>query len=248
MKTSSQIVLLVAAMMISASIIYSANSVSQLLKRENDEISFLRLAIAELDKKLDEIPEPQRTRRMVAEDQQRSNDARRLRVSTEGAPQIGPDDAAVSLVAFSDFECPYCRRVLPTIRQIHDEYGDRVRVLFKHYPLTIHPNAMGAHIAAEAAHRQGQFWEMHDLIFSNPNDLSNDAFEKYANILGLDIDVFRRDVISDEVRVRVQKDVAEARRLGVRGTPGFFVNGIFISGARSFSSFKQIIDQELSVL
>jgi len=104
---------------------------------------------------------------------------------------------------------------------------------------------MSAHVAAEAAHKQGNFWEMHDLIFANPQDRSSQTYERYAVDIGLDIDKFMQDLESPEIRERVQRDIAEARRLGLRGTPSFFVNGQFVSGARPFESFRRLIDQEL---
>ena len=133
------------------------------------------------------------------------------------------------------------------MNQIQDEYGDSVKVVFKHLPLTrIHPNAMGAHVAAEAAHKQGKFWEMHDLIFANQRELDAEKFFEHAATLGLDVDRFKTDYASAAVKSRVDSDSKEAAGFGVTGTPGFFINGRFLSGAKPFEDFKKMIDEELA--
>jgi protein-disulfide isomerase len=118
--------------------------------------------------------------------------------------------------------------------------------VWKHLPLAMHKKAPAAHAASEAAHQQGKFWEMHDLIFANQRDLTPEAYQRYAEQLGLDADKFRNDLVSDAVKKRVDGDAAEAARLGVTGTPGFFINGRFLSGAKPFEEFKKMIDEELA--
>jgi predicted DsbA family dithiol-disulfide isomerase len=113
-------------------------------------------------------------------------------------------------------------------------------------PLTMHTKARGAHEAAEAAHIQGKFWEMQDKIFENPRNLSSEQYLKYAEEIGLDIDRFEKDLKSDAVKKRLDADMSEAAKLGVTGTPAFFVNGRFLSGAQPFASFKRLIDEELA--
>ena len=167
------------------------------------------------------------------------------KVNTVGSPSIGPDDASVTLIEFSDFQCPFCARVTPTLEQIQETYGDDVRIVFKHLPLRIHPQAPMAHAASEAAKAQGKFWEMHDLIFANPRQLTEEKFVEYAGQIDLDVEQFKVDMASPEVKKRVDADVAEASQLGVTGTPGFFINGKFVSGAKPFADFKQRIDAEL---
>ena len=120
-----------------------------------------------------------------------------------------------------------------------------MRIVFKHMPLSIHPKAPAAHAAAEAAHRQGKFWEMHDKIFENQREMSPEKYVGYATEIGLDVEQFKRDVASAEVKKRVDADASDAAALGVTGTPGFFINGKFLSGARPFDAFKQVIDEEL---
>ena len=103
-----------------------------------------------------------------------------------------------------------------------------------------------AHAASEAANRQGKFWEMHDLIFKNQRDLSEERYIEYAGQIGLDTDRFKKDMASASVKARVDADAAEAERLGVTGTPGFFINGYFLSGAKPFSEFQKVIDAQLA--
>lgn len=171
---------------------------------------------------------------------------RDYKVEIGDAPSRGDEDAAITIVEFSDFQCPFCNRVEPTLAQIEKEYGDRVRVVFKHLPLSMHPQAPDAHAAAEAAHRQGKFWEMHDLIFQNQRDLRVETFEGYAAKLGLDMDRYRRDVQSEEVAKRIDEDMKQASALGVSGTPAFFINGRFLSGAQPYTNFKRYIDSALA--
>ena len=110
----------------------------------------------------------------------------------------------------------------------------------------MHSKAPSAHAATEAAHRQGKFWEMHDRIFGNQREMSPQKYFEYASEMGLDVEKFKRDVVSEAVKKRVDADAQEAARLGVTGTPGFFVNGRFLSGAKPFAEFKRLIDEELA--
>jgi len=162
------------------------------------------------------------------------------------APIRGSDSAKVTVVEWADFQCPFCVRVNPTLDKIAKEYGDKVRFSFKHLPLSMHSKARAAHQASEAAHRQGKFWEMHDRIFANPKDLSEETYLRYANEIGLDIEKYKSDFSSSSVRKKVDADLAEARELGVSGTPSFFINGRFLSGAQPYGSFARVIDEELA--
>ena len=121
-----------------------------------------------------------------------------------------------------------------------------MQIVFKHLPLRMHSKAPAAHAAAEAAHRQGKFWEMHDRIFANQRQLSPEKYLEYAQEIGLDLDKFKRDSTSPEVKKRVDDDARQAASLGVTGTPGFFVNGRFLSGAKPFAAFKTVLDEELA--
>ena len=170
---------------------------------------------------------------------------KRYDVEIAGSPTVGPEDAKVTIVEFSDFQCPFCARVNPTLTQIQDEYGDQVRIVFKHLPLAFHDKAPAAHAASEAAHRQGKFWEMHDKIFANQREISEENYVIWAGEIGLDVEQFKKDSASAQVKGKVSSDLTEASKLGVSGTPGFFINGRFTAGAKPFSSFKVMIDEEL---
>jgi protein-disulfide isomerase len=162
------------------------------------------------------------------------------------APIRGSESAKVTIVEWADFQCPFCVRVAPTLEQINKEYGDKVRFAFKHLPLSMHNKAQAAHQASEAAHRQGKFWEMHDRIFASPKDLSEETYLKYASEIGLDVDRYKSDFDSSPVRKAIEEDLEQARKLGVTGTPSFFINGRFVSGAQPYGSFARIIDEELA--
>ena len=162
------------------------------------------------------------------------------------APVKGPANATVTIVEFSDFQCPFCSRVNPTLVRIHETYPDDVRVAFKHMPLSIHPKAPAAHAAAEAAYRQGKFWEMHDKIFEKQREMSPEKYLEYAAELELDVEQFKKDIASAEVKSRIDADSRDAQKVGATGTPAFFVNGRFLSGAKPFEAFKEIIDEELA--
>lgn len=120
-----------------------------------------------------------------------------------------------------------------------------MKIVFKHLPLAMHKQAPAAHAAAEAAHRQGRFWDMHDLIFANQRQLTAEKFYEHAATLNLDVEQFKKDYLSAEVKKAVDADAKEAGSLGVTGTPGFFINGRFLSGAKPFDAFKEVIDEEL---
>jgi protein-disulfide isomerase len=235
--------IIVAATILGLSVIGSAMLLVRSIDGATQQISGLGQAVAQLEPADGDRP----ARRPSEPTRRRGPDPERVYdVEIGDAPTLGPDDAAVTLVEFSDFQCPFCGRVTPTLRQIRETYGDDVRIVFKHLPLRIHPQAPQAHAAAEAAKRQGKFWEMHDRIFANQRELNEAQYIEYAEEIGLDIDRFKRDMASAEVRKQVEADVAQAAQLGVTGTPGFFVNGRFLSGAKPFSSFKQVIDAQLA--
>jgi protein-disulfide isomerase len=171
--------------------------------------------------------------------------SREYKIELGNAPVRGESNAAVTIVGWSDFQCPFCNRVGPTLAQIEKEYGDSVQIAFKHLPLEIHPEARAAHAAAEAAHRQGKFWQMHDRIFANQRDLRVETLEGYAKAIGLDMDRYRKDVASADVQKAIDADLAQAQKLGVTGTPSFFINGRNLSGAQPFPNFKRMIDEAL---
>ena len=164
-----------------------------------------------------------------------------------GGDAKGASDAVVNIVEFSDFECPFCGRVNPTLEQLLKDYEGKVRVFFKHYPLPMHPNAPLAAQAALAASEQGKFWPMHDKLFENRQALQRADLDRYAQELGLNMDTFKKALDAQTYKSRVDADMALAGQLGVRGTPAFFINGRFLSGAQPVDAFKTIIDQELAI-
>jgi len=166
-------------------------------------------------------------------------------VSTAGAPYKGAEDAKVTVVEFSDFQCPFCSRVGPTLERLIQDYPGDVKVVYRHLPLSFHKQAQGAAEASEAAHRQGKFWEMHDNLFANQRSLSDEKYVEWAGELGLDVEKFKQDLKSAPVQNRINKDKQDAASLGVSGTPGFFINGRFLSGAKPYDEFKTLVDQAL---
>ena len=173
-----------------------------------------------------------------------------FKVALGDAPQKGDSDAKVTIVEWSDFQCPFCGRVIPTLQQIEKTYGSDVRVLFKHNPLPMHPNAPYAAKAAIAAQNQGKFWQMHDKLFEAnnshaPDALAQDKVDQMARDIGLDMEKYKADVAAPATQQRIAADQAQAARLGANGTPHFFINGARVSGAMPFESFKNVIDAQL---
>lgn len=161
-------------------------------------------------------------------------------------PSEGAKDAKVTIVEFSDFQCPFCSRGASTIKQVHDAYGDKVRIVFRNFPLAMHNRATPAAEASECANEQGKFWEYHDKLFGNQQQMTDDDFAKHATDLGLDVNKFKECYSSGKYKAEVQKDMADGSKYGVTGTPAFFVNGRFVSGAQPFESFKAMVDEELA--
>jgi protein-disulfide isomerase len=144
---------------------------------------------------------------------------------------IGPETAAVTLVEYGDYECPYCGAAHPAVKQVLRLLGDEARFAYRHFPLSqIHPHAVQAAEAAEAAGAQGRFWEMHDLLFANQRALGLDHFLVFADALGLDLERFTADLEEHTYQPRVREDFMSGVRSGVNGTPTFFVNGIRHNG------------------
>jgi protein-disulfide isomerase len=170
------------------------------------------------------------------------------RVEVEAiGPAKGPDDAVVTIIEFSDFQCPFCQRVVPTIDQIAAKYPTQVRIVFRNLPLNnIHPRAQAAAEAAACANNQGKFWQYHDLIFANNRALSDEDFEGHASELGLEMTAFRQCVQNRETQQIVDADAAVAERLQISGTPSFLINGIPMHGAQSLEAFSQAIDEEIA--
>ncbi|MBI2828030.1 MAG: thioredoxin domain-containing protein [Acidobacteria bacterium] len=161
-------------------------------------------------------------------------------------PALGAANAAVTLVEFSDFQCPFCARVMPTLKRVHGAYGDRVRIVWKDFPLTsIHPQAFKAAEAGQCAREQGKFWEYHDRLFTNQQTLDPESLKKHAAESGLDAGKFNACLDAAKYGERVQEQMGVGARLGVSSTPTVFVNGRLVSGAQPYEVFTAIIDEEL---
>jgi len=160
-------------------------------------------------------------------------------VSVDDDPSWGPADAPVTIVEFSDFQCPYCARfVTQTLPQIRQQYEGKVRFVFRDFPLsTIHENAEKAAEAAECANEQGKFWEYHDKLFSSQSALDVASLKSYASQLGLDTATFDECLDSNKYAEEIQKDVQDGTSYGVDGTPAFFVNGQLVVGALPFADY-----------
>ncbi len=167
------------------------------------------------------------------------------KIEVGNSPAKGPKNAPVTIVAFSDFQCPFCSRVVPTLKQVEEQYAGKVRIAFKHQPLSFHPNAKPAAMASMAAHEQGKFWEFHDKLFANQSALDRGTFERYAQELGLDMNKFKAALDSNKFEAAIAADVAEATRVGANGTPTFLINGRTFVGAQPLEAFKRVIDEEL---
>ena len=166
-------------------------------------------------------------------------------VDISGSPVKGPKGASVTVVEFSDFECPYCQRGNNTMMELLKAYPNDVKLVFKNLPLPFHKNADPAARAALAAGEQGKFWEMHDALFENQRGLSDKLYMEQAKKLGLDMKKFKADYESEKIKKQVKKDTEIAKQLGISGTPGFSVNGVLVKGAYPIDHFKKIVDRWL---
>ncbi len=170
----------------------------------------------------------------------------RLEISTEGSPSVGNEKAKITLVEFSDFECPYCQRFNPTLEQVKETYKDQVRIVFRQFPLnSIHPKAQKAAEASLCAHDQGAFWKMHDLLFDEQKDLDVPQLKEKAERLGLDTATFNQCVDSGKYTAQVNRDVMDGSAAGVTGTPSVFINGRPVRGVVAFEDLAKVIDEEL---
>jgi protein-disulfide isomerase len=171
----------------------------------------------------------------------------RAKIKIDGAPFKGGINAPVTIVEFTDFHCPFCKRVLPTLSQISAKYGDQVKLVYKDFPIDkLHPGARRGHEAARCAGEQGKFWPYHDKLFANAPKAGPDDLKAYAKEVGLDSAAFDTCVRNGKYQSAVQKDIDEGGAAGVTGTPAFFINGRLLSGAQPLESFARVIDDELA--
>ena len=172
-------------------------------------------------------------------------DPPRLSADLSGAPFRGPEDAPVTIVEFSDFQCPFCRRVQPTLTKLQETYGDKLRWSFKDLPLvSIHPEAVKAAEAARCAGDQGKFWEYRAAMFES-NEVNRGVFDRTAEEIELDEEKFAECLDSDRYTEAVKTDLREAESMGLNGTPAFLINGVLLSGAQPYERFETVIEREL---
>jgi protein-disulfide isomerase len=171
----------------------------------------------------------------------------RQSVSAADGAAKGPANAPIEIIEFSDFQCPYCQRANPTVDQVLKTYGDRIRFVYRHFPLGNHPNARPAAEASQCAAEQGKFWPYHDKLFANTSRLANTDLKQHAAELGLDTTKFNACFDSQKYRAQVEADMRDGEEAGVNGTPAFFINGRMLSGAQPFDAFKRVIDEELEL-
>ena len=169
----------------------------------------------------------------------------RTQVAATG-PAKGPESAPVTIVEFSDFECPFCSRINPTLAQVRENYPDQVRIVFRQFPLDMHPNARKAAEASLCASDQDKFWEMHDAMFADQRNLGVPALKEKAERIGLDAAQFGQCLDSGEYADEVAADLRAGVEAGVNGTPAMFVNGIPLSGAVPYENLAEVIDAELA--
>ncbi|MEE2751192.1 MAG: thioredoxin domain-containing protein [Myxococcota bacterium] len=170
----------------------------------------------------------------------------RIPIEEAGNPSLGPENAEITIVEFAEYECGYCSRAKVTIDRLMEEYEGRIRLVYRDFPLQFHERAIPAAVAANCAGEQSRYWEMHNTLLSGQSNLDDASLAKYAEDAGVDMDKWRACVAKPEVQVQeIMADMEAGAKAGVTGTPAFFVNGIFLSGALPYEAFKELIEREL---
>jgi len=170
----------------------------------------------------------------------------RVSVDPGDSPRYGDAGAPVEIIEFSDFQCPYCIRGAETLNQVKEKYGDKVTIVYRHFPLPMHDRAHRAAEASECANEQGKFWEYHDALFANQRAMTEEDLSGYAQASGLDLTKFTECLASGRHVATVDQDMKDGENAGMSGTPGFFINGIFLGGALPIEKFSEVIDAELA--
>lgn len=196
----------------------------------------IHTTLKSLETKIDKIPKTAAAPRRPTIDYNKVHT-----FSLDNSAIKGNKNAPVTIVEFSDFQCPYCAKVQPTLKQVLNAYPNEVRLVYKDFPLSFHKQAKNAAKAARAAGEQGKYWEMHDLIFEKYNTLTVPMFKEFAAKLNLDMSRFETDFGSNKYDKFIQNDITMGRNAGVTGTPSLFVNGKRMQG-RSFDDFKATIE------
>ncbi|MEO1482749.1 MAG: thioredoxin domain-containing protein [Myxococcota bacterium] len=186
-------------------------------------------------------------KRAVRADVPRGPDPKKVHpFPVETAHRKGPDDAWVTIVEVSDFQCPFCNRANATMNKILENYGKDVRLVWKHNPLSFHKRALPAALAAECAGEQDKFWEYHDRLFANQRQLEDPDLESYARNTGLDVTRWKSCYDGEKFKAKILKDQRTTVALKARGTPVFFINGRYLAGAKPYEEFAALIDEELA--
>lgn len=176
-----------------------------------------------------------------------SSQVRRVSVSTDDDPSIGPDNAPVTIIEFSDYQCPYCQAWYQQVyQQLLASYPNQIHFVYRDLPLPMHPESVPAAEAADCAGEQGAYWKYHDALFNQQYGLDRTAYEHYASDLGLDMQSFKTCLDSQRYLSEVEADAADAARVGLNGTPSFVINGRVLVGALPLADFKAVVDEELA--
>lgn len=191
--------------------------------------------LIEISKLMDASPKAHRPKTLEAP----------VSIAVDGAPVRGPADARITLVEFSDFECPFCSSAVKQVDTIMAAYPKDVKLIYKQFPLSMHPHAEMAAEASLAAREQGKFWEMYEVLFKNYRQLSQNNILAMAKDLGLDMDKFKADLASGKFKAVVEKDLADGEAAGVYGTPSFYINGKQYNGEVTLAALKPILAAEL---
>jgi protein-disulfide isomerase len=170
----------------------------------------------------------------------------RIDVSVDDDPSIGPEDAKVTIVQFAEYQCPYCGTANATVEEVIAKYDGKIRMVFRDFPLSFHPRAIPAAVAANCAGEQGKYWEMHKALMLDQRSLEDEDLTRQATLLELDLAKWNTCRADPAQAAEVQHDFEDGQAAGVSGTPAFFINGLMISGAQPFSEFERIIEQELA--
>lgn len=183
-----------------------------------------------------------------AAEAQPTQQVKRYNVPTDDDPALGKADAPITIIEFSDYQCPFCRQWHEQVfSKIKETYGDKVRLVYRDFPLYgLHPEAEAAAEAADCAGEQKDYWDYHNLLFTGNKDLGTDTYLSYAQSLKLNTDTFKKCLDDHKYQAEVKADYDYASQLGVRSTPTFFVNGLAVVGAQPFEVFQQVIDMELA--
>ena len=192
-------------------------------------------SLMEISKEMDASPKAHRPKLLEAP----------VKIPVAGAPVRGPEDARITLVEFSDFECPFCSAAEKQVDLVMAAYPKDIKLIYKQFPLSMHPHAEMAAEASLAARDQGKFWEMYEILFKNYRRLSSDNILAMAKDIGLDMDKFKADLVSGKYKAIVEKDMADGDAAGVYGTPAFYINGKQYNGQLTLAALKPILAAEL---